>query len=132
MIEIKCKYDELVDVNKLKDHPKNPNKHGQDQIELLVKLFKYKGIRHPIIVSKLSGHIVFGHGRKIAALHAGLKEYPVVYQDFKDADQEYAFLISDNASDDWADLDLKMISLELQKLYLIFICSICATFISKV
>jgi hypothetical protein len=116
VIEIKCKYDELVDVNKLKDHPKNPNKHGQDQIEMLVKLFKYQGIRHPIIVSNLSGYIIVGHGRKLAAIRAGVEQYPVVYQDFVDAEQEYAFLISDNASDDWADLDLSMVNLELQNL----------------
>lgn len=32
---IHCKYDELIDPKKLKNHPDNTNKHGQDQIERL-------------------------------------------------------------------------------------------------
>lgn len=32
-MDIHCKFDELIDPNKLKNHPKNRNKHGQDQIE---------------------------------------------------------------------------------------------------
>src|SRR5574343_611285 len=100
-IKIHCKYDDLLNVKKLENHPKNRNQHGQDQIERLAELYKYHGIRHPIIVSKLSGYIVAGHGRKLAAIRAGIKEMPVVYQDFENTEAEYAFLISDNAIADW-------------------------------
>lgn len=103
---IHCKYDELVDPKKLKNHAKNRNKHGQDQVERLAELYKYHGIRHPIIVSNLSKCIVAGHGRKLAAIRAGVKEMPVVYQDFESNEAEYAFLISDNAISDWSELDL--------------------------
>jgi hypothetical protein len=113
---IHCKYDELVDPKALKDHPKNRNKHGSDQIERLAKLYSYHGIRHPIIVSKLSGKIVVGHGRKLAAIRAGLPTVPVVYQEFKDADAEYAFIQSDNAIATWAELDLSGINLDLSNL----------------
>lgn len=81
-MKIHCKYDELVNPKTLKNHPKNRNKHSQDQIERLAKLYDFHGIRHPVIVSKLSGYIVAGHGRKAAAVKAGIKEIPVVYQDF--------------------------------------------------
>lgn len=90
-VKIHCKYDELKDPKKLIDHPKNRNKHGQDQIERLADIYKYQGIRHPIIVSRLSGCIVAGHGRKLAAIRAGVSEMPVVFQEFESAEQEVTF-----------------------------------------
>lgn len=113
---IYCKYDALVNPKELLDHPKNANQHGQDQIERLSELYKYHGIRHPIIVSNLSKCIVAGHGRKLAALRAGITEFPVVYQDFESVEAEYAFLISDNSIQDWSFLDLSVINLELENL----------------
>ena len=112
-IAIHCKYDELVDPKTLKNHPKNRNKHGSDQIIRLADLYKYHGIRHPIIVSKRSGFIVAGHGRKLAALNADLKEFPIVYQDFESDEAEYAFLQADNAIASWAELDLSGINSDI-------------------
>jgi hypothetical protein len=115
-MNIHCKYDKLVDPSKLKNHPKNRNRHGQDQIERLAELYKYHGVRHPIIVSNLSKQIVAGHGRKLAAIRAGIKEFPVVYQDFDSAEAEYAFIQSDNAIAAWSELDLSGINNDLQDL----------------
>ena len=115
-ITIHCKYDELVNPRSLKDPPKNRNKHGQDQIERLAKLYKYHGIRHPIIISRNTGLIVAGHGRKLAALRAGIKEMPVVYQDFDSSEAEYAFIQADNAIALWAELDLSSINQDLSDL----------------
>lgn len=106
-IKIHCKYDKLEKLSDLKEHPKNRNKHGNDQIERLAHLYKAHGVRHPIIVSKLSGLICAGHGRRLGAIRAGMKEFPVVYQDFESAQAEYAFLQSDNSIALWADLDIK-------------------------
>lgn len=115
-MNIHCKHDELVNPSKLKNHPKNRNKHGQDQIDRLSELYKYHGVRHPIIVSKLSGFIVAGHGRKLAAIRAGIEEMPVVYQDFESSEAEYAFIQSDNAIASWSELDLAGINQDLQDL----------------
>lgn len=115
-MNIYCKYDELVNPKSLKNHPKNRNKHGQDQIDRLSELYQYHGIRHPIIVSNLSGCIVAGHGRKLAALRAGIKEMPVVYQDFDSSEAEYAFIQADNAIALWAELDLSAINTDLADL----------------
>lgn len=117
-MEIHCKYDELKDPSKLKDHPKNRNHHGNDQIERLAEIYKYQGIRHPIIISKLSNKIVVGHGRKLAAIRAGIKKFPVVYQNFDSLEQEYAFIQSDNAIALWADLDLNAIKIDLKEISL--------------
>ena len=115
-IKIHCIFDSMVKLTDLKDHPKNPNKHGTDQIIRLSELYKYHGIRHPIIVSKLSGFIVSGHGRKIASVRAGMKSFPVVFQDFDSEEAEYAFMTSDNAISDWSELDFSKINFEVENL----------------
>lgn len=115
-MKIHCKYDELKNLSDLLDHPKNRNTHSASQIERLAKLFTYHGVRHPIIVSKRSGHIVAGHGRKLAAQEAGLSEFPVVFQDFESDEQEYAFIQSDNAIASWAELDFAGINDDLPDL----------------
>ena len=112
-IKIHCLFEKLVDPKTLKDNPKNRNKHGQDQIDRLAEIYKYHGIRHPIIVSKLSGFIVAGHGRKLAAIRAGVEKMPIVFQDFENVDKEYAFLTSDNAIASWSDLDLSGINMDV-------------------
>jgi hypothetical protein len=115
-IPIHCKYDALVSVKSLKPHPKNRNNHPADQITRLAKIIEYQGVRAPIVVSKLSGFIVKGHGTLLAEIEAGMKEVPVVYQDFENEDQEYLFLQSDNAIASWAELDFSGINFDLPDL----------------
>jgi DNA modification methylase len=113
IMNVHCKYDELVEVNKLKPHPKNRNKHPEDQIDRLAKILKYQGLRAPIVVSRLSGKIVKGHGTLQAIKKNGWDKAPVVLQDFEDDDQEWLFVQSDNAIAMWAELDLKGINKDL-------------------
>jgi hypothetical protein len=113
MIDIKCKYDELVDPKKLIPHPKNRNRHPKDQINRLAGLIAYQGIRAPIVVSNLSKCIVKGRGTVLACIKNNIKEVPVVYQDFENYDQEYAFIQSDNAIQNWADLNMPAINMDI-------------------
>ena len=113
MPKIHCKYDKLVAPRSLKPHPQNRNSHDKPQITRLAKLYAAHGVRHPIVVSNLSGSIVAGHGRREAAILAGLAEMPVVYQDFESAAAEYTFMQSDNAIALWADLDIDAIAKDL-------------------
>lgn len=114
-VKVHCKYDDLVDPNSLLNHPKNRNKHNNDQIQRLVKIIEYQGWRYPIKVSKQSGFITSGHGRKMAAIEMG-SLVPVVYQDYEDETQEYADVQSDNAIASWAELDLSGINTDLAEL----------------
>lgn len=116
LVQIHCKHDAMLDPKELQDHPRNANKHSKEQIDALSDLYLYHGVRHPIIVSRLSGFIVAGHGRKAAAIRAKIKEYPVVYQDFENDDKEYAFLQADNAIALWAELDIKRIKNDLMQM----------------
>src|SRR5882672_1068716 len=116
MIQIHCHYQDSVPIQDLKPFPQNRNKHGQDQIDRLAKLIQYQGCRAPIVVSKLSGYIVKGHGTLEALKQLGMKEVPVVYQEFESTDQEYAFVQSDNSIALWAELDLSGINQDLPSL----------------
>lgn len=115
-MNIHCKYDSLVEVSLLKPHPKNRNKHPQDQIDGLAKILKYQGIRAPIVVSKRSNKIVKGHGMLQAIKANHWDKAPVVYQDFKDDDQEWLYVQSDNAIASRSELDLSEINADLAEL----------------
>jgi len=106
-----CKYDELLDPDdpKLKPNPDNPNNHSPEQIERLIKILKYQGWRYAVKISLLSKFISSGHGRVLAALEMGC-QVPVVYQDYDNADMEYADLVADNSIASWSDLDLSSIN----------------------
>lgn len=115
-MEIKCSYTKLVPIEEIKPYSRNSNVHPKDQIERLAKLIDNHGMRHPVIVSTLSGEVVAGNGRLDALKLLGVKEVPVDYQDFENADLEYAFSVSDNAIAEWAELDLSMINAELENI----------------
>ena len=115
-MENKAKEIKMVSVSEIKPRPGNRNKHPQDQIDHLVKIYQYQGFRRPLIVSNLSGLLVCGHGRLIAAKQAGFKELPVIFQDYDSEDQEYADHVADNAIGIQADLDLKGINEDLMNL----------------
>ena len=105
-IEVWCAYDKLVKVEELIPHPKNPNTHPQSQIKILAQNIRYHGWQHPIVVSKLSGYIVAGHGRLEAARELGVSIVPVEYQDFATEDNELAVLVGDNRLAELSSLDL--------------------------
>lgn len=107
---VRCAHDELVDINSLKPHPKNPNTHPGEQIHRLAQILEYQGFRYPIKISKVSGFITSGHGRLMAAKELGWSQVPVNYQDYENEEQEYADLVADNSIANWAELDLKSIN----------------------
>lgn len=115
-IDIKSKEIKLVPTKSLKVRKKNRNNHPQHQIEALAEHFKYQGFRNPIIISNQSGQIVCGNGRLLAAIRAGLKEVPVIYQDFDSDAQEYAYHVADNGLSLWAELDMQGINLDIPDL----------------
>ena len=104
-VPVFCAYDEIVNIDGLKENPKNPNMHPEEQLGLLAEVILKTGWRAPITVSKLSGLIVKGHGRLQAAKVAGFKEVPVEYQTFKDDEEEMAALLADNKIAELAEID---------------------------
>ena len=106
-IAIYCAYDKEVEIHKLKPNPQNPNTHPEEQIELLAEIIKTTGWRAPITVSNLSGFIVKGHGRLMAAELLGCKTVPVDFQDYENESLELADLMADNRIAELSTIDHK-------------------------
>lgn len=109
MVEIKvhCSHDAIVNVATLKPNPLNPNMHPPEQIERLAEIIKKTGWRAPITVSNLSGMIVKGHGRLMAAELIGCKTVPVDYQDYENESTELADLMADNRIAELSEINNK-------------------------
>lgn len=104
-IPVFCAFDRLADPRDLIGNPRNPNRHPQEQIELLAHIIQSQGWRAPITVSNRSGFVVRGHGRLAAALSFGAKEVPVDYQNYASDAEEWADLIADNRLAELSEID---------------------------
>lgn len=109
-IPVFCAFDKIEPIGKLVPNPGNPNKHPDNQIELLSQIIKAQGWRAPITVSTRSGFIVRGHGRLQAAIKLQAKEVPVDYQNYASEAEEYADLIADNRIAELAEIDNRMLA----------------------
>ena len=109
-LNIDCSYDKLVPVKDLRPNPANPNKHTQQQIELLAAIIKATKWRYPITVSKQSGLIVTGHCRYEASKHLGLDAVPVSFQSFDSNADELAELARENKIREYAEIDGQMMA----------------------
>lgn len=115
-VKIQANEIKLIKIENLKQKNGNRNQHPQSQIDALAEHFKYQGFRNPLIISKRSGEIVAGNGRYLAALRAGIKELPVIFQEFESEEQEYAFHVADNGLSGWSVLDYSGINSDVQNL----------------
>ena len=115
-MENKAKSIEMIDIDLLVENPKNNNQHPPEQIERLAKIIKAQGFRNPLTVSNRSGFVIAGHGRIEAARLLGIKELPVIKQDFDNEAQEYLHMTADNEIARWATLDLDKLNLEIKDL----------------
>lgn len=116
MSKVKTGQIEMIDIDRVLPWERNRNKHSKEQIERLARIIEYQGWRHPIVVSRLNGKVAAGHGRLAAAKHLGLDKVPVMYQDFDSEEQQYAFMVSDNAIASWAELDLSGINMDVPEM----------------
>lgn len=117
-MKIRCSHSAMVPIAELKTkfHPKNRNKHPEDQLARLAKILEYQGARYAAKISKRSGLLTSGHGRILAAELAGWDSYPVDYQDYDSDEQEYADVQADNAIASWSELDLSGINADVVEL----------------
>ena len=106
-ILVHCAFDKMVAIHELKPNPLNPNFHPREQIERLAEIIKKTGWRCPITVSNVSGLIVKGHGRLMAAELLGCKVVPVDFQDYENESLELADLMADNSIAELSVMDDK-------------------------
>lgn len=102
-----------VPLSEIKLNPQNVNRHPPKQIERLAKLIQSHGFREPGIISSRSGVLIAGEGRYLASKLLGLSSMPVMFQEFKNEDEETAFGVSTNAIASWAELDMSFLNSEL-------------------
>ena len=107
-MRVECVHEELIKIEELRPHPKNPNTHPARQIEVLAKIIKATGWRSPVVVSKRSGFIVKGHGRLLAAKQAGFTEVPVDRQYYASDEEELADMVADNEIAELAEMDMDL------------------------
>lgn len=107
---IRCVYSKLEDPRVLVAHPRNPNKHSTEQIAMLAAIIAHQGWRSALTISKRSGFVVTGNGRLEAALHLGVKQAPVDYQDFETESDEFAHMLADNKIAELAELNFQEVA----------------------
>lgn len=106
-IPVYCSHDKVVAIEEVRQNPKNPNTHPEEQLRRLGAIIRAAGWRNPITVSTRSGLIVRGHGRLMAARLEGLKEIPVDYQNYASEADELADLVADNRIAELSDPDMQ-------------------------
>lgn len=104
--KVYCKYTRMVKTGELKPNPRNPNRHPQNQIELLAKIINKQGWRAPITVSTRSGFVVRGHGRLQAAMMLGWKRCPVDFQNYDNDSSEKADMVADNRLSELSSMNI--------------------------
>lgn len=110
IVPVYCAHDKILPVSDVKPNPKNPNQHPEEQIKLLAKIITTQGWRAPVTVSTLSGLVVRGHGRLMAAKFAGLEFVPVDLQHYDSMDAELADLLADNKIAELAEIDNNLLA----------------------
>jgi len=105
---------QMVAIDELKPHPKNPRKHSEKAIKKLVASIREFGWTNPILVSE-DGVVLAGHARLKAAKRAGLKEVPVIVLPLSGAKAD-AYMIADNRLQDETDWDYEKLKDLLQEL----------------
>lgn len=110
---IEAKEIKIVPISKLKHYGLNRNKHPKDQIDRLAKLIESHGMRDPLTVDKDTMEVITGNGTLMACKKLKMKEVPVIFQSFETDEQRYAFSVSHNAINQWAEIDLSQIHIDL-------------------
>lgn len=105
---------EIWDIEKLVPYELNAKKHPEEQVKKLANLIQKSGWTQPLVVWT-NGEIIAGHGRRLAALHLGLKKVPVVVRSDLTKAEADALRLADNRVTS-TEYDQGMIQDELRRL----------------
>lgn len=99
-------------IEDLKPYENNPRKN-EKAIEYVANSIKEFGFKVPLVIEK-DGTIVTGHTRYQACKQLGIDEIPCIVADDLTPKQIKAFRIADNKTNDMAEWDDDLLSLELK------------------
>lgn len=97
---------EMVEISKLKAHPRNPN---QGDIGAIMESISVNGFVGAAVAQVSTGHILAGNHRVEAARQLGIKEVPVLWADIDD-EAALRFLLVDNRTSELALRDPNMLA----------------------
>lgn len=100
----------IIQINELKEHPRNYRKHPDDQIEHICESIKRFGFYRNIVISE-DNYILAGHGVVMAAKKLGMKEVPVIKVNYKHTDvSSLKILTGDNEISHLGEIDDRNLS----------------------
>lgn len=104
----------IVPIADVKPYENNPrqNKKAVPAVAASIERF---GFRNPILVDA-DGVIIEGHTRRLAALHLGMEEVPVVYATDLTQDEVDALRVIDNKTAELAEWDMDKLADEMARL----------------
>lgn len=105
---------QMTDISRILPYELNVKKHDPQQVERIAKSISEFGWDQPIVVDK-NMVIIKGHGRRLGALHLGLKQVPVLVRSDLDEEQVRAARLADNRVA-LGDIDTDMFREELASL----------------
>lgn len=106
---------ERRDIHTLVPYEGNAKKHPPEQIRALAKQIQEHGWTSPIVVDE-NNVILAGHGRRLAAIEAGLKVVPVLVKTGLSESQKRAVRVSDNAIAALGEIDVEALQAEVLSL----------------
>lgn len=112
----------LVPIGDLKPDPRNPRRHGREQVRAIARSIEAFGFNAPILVDKQK-QIIAGHGRYEAAKLLGSTSVPVISLEHLTKAQARAYMLADNKLTDrssWDDVSLAQHLKELSELVVDF------------
>ena len=101
---------ETINVNELKEHPRNYKQHPEQQLEHIIKSIEEHGFYRNIVIAK-DNTILAGHGVALACKSMGKQKVPVIRLDIdSDSTQALKVLTSDNEIGNLAMVDDRQLS----------------------
>jgi hypothetical protein len=103
-IPVHCAFTRIAPAADLVPHPENANVHPPKQLDRYEKVVVGNGWRRAVVVSKLSGRIIKGHGAWAMAKRRGW-DVPVEEQAYRTPAEERRDMLADNRLAELAETD---------------------------
>lgn len=102
-------------ISSIHPYPNNPRVIGDRAIAAVAASIEKFGWQQPIVVDR-DNVIVVGHTRRLAAIHLGLEEVPVLVADDLTEDQINAYRLMDNKAGEFSEWDDDALQAEMMQL----------------
>lgn len=96
-------------------YARNARTHPASQVSLLAQILRKRGPDQPIVVDE-QGIILKGHGRRLAAIEAGMTEFPVVVRTGLSEQEKREIRLEDNQVSLLAGYDPDLLRAEMSEL----------------